>query len=98
MAFEAGNSNAGNDVTCKMTTGKEVHALIVDDDSMAHVIHKCLLSGFGFKTVIVENGKQAVELFETGSHFDLITMDFHMPIMDGLEVSCLIKFNTSFLE
>ncbi|KAK1400658.1 Hybrid signal transduction histidine kinase I [Heracleum sosnowskyi] len=72
MAFEAGSSNAGN-------------ALIVDDDSMMHFIHKFLLSRFGFKIFVAENGKQAVELFQSGQHFDVVTMDFQMPVMDGVQ-------------
>ncbi|KAK1400659.1 Hybrid signal transduction histidine kinase I [Heracleum sosnowskyi] len=72
MAFEAGSSNAGN-------------ALIVDDDSMMHFIHKFLLSRFGFKIFVAENGKQAVELFQAGQHFDVVTMDFQMPVMNGVQ-------------
>lgn len=71
-----------------MTTEKK--ALIVDDDSFIRSYHTANLNRSGFRTVTAENGKQAV-LFQSGANFDLITMDFQMPIMDGLEVSCLIE-------
>lgn len=85
MAFEAGSSNARNTLTSEMIIEKV--ALIVDDDRIIHTMHKILLSRFGYKTFVAENGKQAVDLFKSGARFDLITMDFHMPIMDGVEVS-----------
>lgn len=104
MAFEVGSSNVKEvEVVTKKITPEEKEAyeriaLIVDDESMMHKLHKRILGRFGFKTLIAENGKQAVELCQSGARFDLITMDFQMPIMDGLEVSCLIKCIISFLK
>ena len=50
------------------------------------------LSRVGLTTVIAENGKMAVDLVkerkkQKAKQFDLIFMDIHMPIMDGLEAA-----------
>lgn len=73
--------------TSKSSKEITISALIVDDDPLIRRIHKVFLSKSGFETHEVEDGKQAVNLFRSGSCFDLIVMDRDMPIMDGLEVS-----------
>jgi len=36
--------------------------------------------------IVVENGKEAVELHNNGQYFDLILMDKDMSVMNGIEV------------
>jgi len=53
------------------------------------------LTRVGLKTVVAENGKIGVDMvkerLEKGlKQFDLILMDIHMPVMDGIEASALI--------
>ena len=53
------------------------------------------LERVGLKSVIVENGKEGTDLLKDRLHknekpFDLIFMDMHMPVMDGLEATSLI--------
>ncbi|XP_073299193.1 two-component response regulator 24-like [Primulina huaijiensis] len=62
---------------------KMVRALVVDDDSIVRKIHMRLLRKLGLKTEAVENGKEAVDLCQSGKSFDLVLMDMEMPIMDG---------------
>jgi signal transduction histidine kinase/CheY-like chemotaxis protein len=58
--------------------------LLVDDNK----INRNLVCAFLKKSKIeidqAEDGKQAVEMFEKGK-YDLILMDIHMPVMDGVE-------------
>ena len=44
--------------------------------------------GFNFK--IVENGQQAVDAFQTET-FDRVILDMHMPELDGIEATKLIR-------
>ena len=39
---------------------------------------------------MVHDGKQAIEAFKQNS-FDLILMDIHMPVMDGIEATAAIR-------
>ncbi|KAK3039739.1 hypothetical protein RJ639_027396 [Escallonia herrerae] len=82
MVFGTGSSST------KSTKGVEevggnLSVLIVDDDPIILRIHRMMLNKFGLVTHVVENGKEAVDLFRSGSCFDMVLMDMEMPIMDG---------------
>ncbi len=64
--------------------------LIAEDNPINSMLLIALLKQFKIKTILAETGKQAVELCNQ-EHFDLIFMDLHMPEMDGLEATALIK-------
>jgi len=70
-------------------TLEEKRILLVDDDKLNHVILKSMLTGLGatkkFITVAT-NGQEAVECVMSGS-YDLIFMDYHMPLMSGPEAA-----------
>lgn len=71
--------------------GKRI--MIVDDVMINTVITQKLLEKHGVKVDCVQNGKQAVELFESKSDFyyDCILMDIQMPVMDGFEAAAVIR-------
>ena len=59
--------------------------LIVDDED--HVLDACkaMLNRLGYNTILAQNGKEAVEIFQKeNSNIDLIILDMIMPGMDGL--------------
>ncbi|KAE9585508.1 hypothetical protein Lal_00017955 [Lupinus albus] len=62
-------------------------ALIVDDDMIVRMIHQRMLNSVGVKNEAVENGKEAIDLHNSGQSFDLILMDIDMPVMNGIEVT-----------
>jgi signal transduction histidine kinase len=64
--------------------------LIVDDHAVNLEIGAALLSLVGCEVDVAENGKQAVEQVQKGD-YDLILMDIHMPLMDGLQATRAIK-------
>ena len=74
--------------------------LLCEDNSMNQQVICEHLSRVGLKTVVAENGKIGVDLIKERikkgeKQFDLIFMDMHMPVMDGLEASeKIIKLNT----
>jgi two-component system chemotaxis response regulator CheY len=64
--------------------------LVVDDSSLQRTI---ITGALGDRFEVVgeaENGKEAVELFES-TRPDLVTMDIMMPEMDGVEATGRIK-------
>ncbi|RDY03843.1 Two-component response regulator ARR22, partial [Mucuna pruriens] len=69
-------------------SGAHLKVLIVDGDRFTRQLHEELLQGVGVTDYFcVENGQQAVELHWEGESFDLILMDYNMPIMNGIEAT-----------
>ncbi|KAL3750438.1 hypothetical protein ACJRO7_011440 [Eucalyptus globulus] len=68
---------------------KKLSVLIVDDDSMIRTIHTILVNRVGVEveSQVAENGKVAVDLFRSGESFDVILMDWEMPVMNGIEAT-----------
>lgn len=66
------------------------HILIVDDNEINQQVMTKILQKSGYKVSKAINGKEAVDSFEEGK-YDLILMDCHMPIMNGLDASMSIR-------
>ena len=66
----------------------ELLILVAEDNPTNQMIIKKMLEGFGMSLVLVENGEKALAAYEAGLQnnqaFDLILMDMHMPVLDGL--------------
>ena len=69
--------------------------LIVEDNEFNQEVIIGLLSEHGFKITIVNNGKEAVEMVNEGN-YDMVLMDMHMPIMDGVAATIEIRKNPRF--
>jgi CheY-like chemotaxis protein len=70
--------------------GKNI--LIVDDNEINRAVAASMLEQHRAKTFQVDNGKKAVELNQSFA-FDLILMDYQMPIMDGIQASKVLRAN-----
>jgi PAS domain S-box-containing protein len=74
--------------------------LLCEDNVMNQQVICEHLARVGLKTTVAENGKTAVEMVqhrkeECQKQFDLIFMDIHMPVMDGVEAAAkIIELNT----
>jgi signal transduction histidine kinase/CheY-like chemotaxis protein len=62
--------------------GKRI--LLVDDHMINRRVARLFLEPVGYDITDAENGLQALEKLESGV-FDLILLDIHMPVLDGLE-------------
>lgn len=81
------NDDRGEDET----TGPEGLRILVADDAAANrELVVAILAGLGVAVETVEDGAQAVEAARTGA-YDLILMDVHMPVMDGLDATRAIR-------
>jgi CheY-like chemotaxis protein len=75
---------------------EDIRILIAEDNLVNQRIVSRLLAGIGFKNIdIVDNGTKAVDAIFRNS-YDIVLMDVHMPIMDGLEATRIIRLNPKF--
>ena len=64
----------------------EGHVLLTEDNINNQDLIKLYLTRLGLQVSIANNGKEAIQQVQS-RHVDLILMDMHMPIMDGLEAT-----------
>lgn len=73
-------------------SGKMHTALLVEDNKTNQLIAQTLLEQAGIKSIVADDGKDAVELYKQHKDsIDLILMDLHMPVMDGYEAAQEIR-------
>ncbi|PPD76572.1 hypothetical protein GOBAR_DD26502 [Gossypium barbadense] len=66
-----------------MFRNKNLSVPIVDDCRLTRRFYEMHIKKFGVKVQADENGKQAVDLFRSGTSFNLNIKDQDMPVMDG---------------
>ncbi|AEP31255.1 two-component regulator propeller domain-containing protein [Brumicola nitratireducens] len=66
--------------------------LLVEDVVANQDVAVTMLEMFGCEVDIAGNGQLAVDLTQK-NRYDLIFMDLHMPVMDGLTATCIIREN-----
>ncbi|PZR21721.1 MAG: hybrid sensor histidine kinase/response regulator [Flavobacterium psychrophilum] len=59
--------------------------LIVDDNENNRIILNQILALKNINVTEARNGLEALQLLVGGNKYDVILMDYHMPVMDGLE-------------
>ncbi|MHB1179582.1 MAG: PAS domain-containing hybrid sensor histidine kinase/response regulator, partial [Daejeonella sp.] len=64
--------------------------LVVDDNEINRILASKVLTKWGVKVDFAENGQVAVDKVQQ-SEYDLILMDLHMPVMDGMEAARAIR-------
>ncbi|QKC81779.1 PAS domain-containing hybrid sensor histidine kinase/response regulator [Mesorhizobium sp. NZP2077] len=68
--------------------------LIAEDNDINAMLARATLLKAGHRVKVVGNGKAAVEAVTSAGHkhrFDVVLMDLHMPIMDGLDAIAAIR-------
>ena len=66
-------------------------ALVIDDSRAMRMILKRMLLGLGFEVVEAADGQQALDLVAAGPVPDLATIDWNMPVMNGLEFVTAVR-------
>ena len=69
---------------------RALRVLLAEDNTINQKLAIRLLAKLGHTTVVVENGKEAVERF-LDDKFDVIFMDVQMPTMGGFEATARIR-------
>lgn len=70
--------------------------LIVDDSRAMRRILKKIMAGFTSQIVEAADGQQALDQITRERDFDLVLVDWNMPVMDGLELVKIVRQNRAF--
>jgi len=76
-----------------------LNVLVVDDNDSAREIISEIVTSFGFETNTADNAQQALTLLkasnESNNPYDLLIIDWQMPVMDGVSLAASIQANTT---
>lgn len=67
--------------------------LVVDDNAKNRMILEHTFKHWGIEFVGCESGRAAIDLLKINQDFDLIIMDYHMPEINGLETTQVIRYD-----
>ena len=89
---EAPVSSTGSQVTSLGVAdpARGVRILVAEDHPVNQKFMSLLLQRLGYSATLCENGKAALDAFHTGD-YELVLMDIHMPVMDGLAATRAIR-------
>ncbi|WP_427450540.1 ATP-binding protein [Litorimonas sp. WD9-15] len=73
---------------------ENLRVLVVDDNATNHMVVCSLLDTLVASIEVAENGIEAIAKLNA-AEFDVVLMDIHMPIMDGIEATLAIRSNPS---
>jgi signal transduction histidine kinase/CheY-like chemotaxis protein len=76
-------------------TPRDIKVLIAEDNITNQLVSRRLLETIGYTIEVANNGQEAIELHQQ-NEYDLILMDVHMPIIDGLEATKRIRKASKF--
>lgn len=75
-----------------------MRALVIDDSRVMRRIVTSTLKGLGFETEEAGDGREALDRLEAGETFDLATIDWNMPVMNGLELVTAVRQNRQWRD
>jgi len=87
---EKGDHQKPGEVSENYTGLEGKRILVAEDNKINFFVANKFLVGWGVLVTHAENGQLALEELEK-KEFDLILMDLHMPIMDGIEATRVIR-------
>ncbi len=87
---EKGSQSQNTEVTESFTGLEGKNILVAEDNKINFFVANKFLTGWGISVTHAENGQIALDLLEK-QDFDLILMDLHMPVLDGIEATRIIR-------
>ncbi|MFB9376963.1 response regulator [Kineococcus gynurae] len=73
-----------------------MRALVVDDSRAMRKIIAGALRNLGYETVEAADGQQALDVLAEGPLPELATVDWNMPVMDGLTFVTQVRTNRAY--
>ena len=72
------------------TPYSNLRLLVVDDNATNHMVVSSLLGNVVGSIVTASDGQEAIDQLDSQA-FDVVLMDIHMPVMDGIEATLSIR-------
>ena len=73
-----------------------VKLLVAEDNLINQKVINGLLQDSGIEITMADDGQIALDILEKNSDYDMILMDAHMPNLDGLETTRIIRANPNY--
>jgi CheY-like chemotaxis protein/nitrogen-specific signal transduction histidine kinase len=67
------------------------HVLVVEDTEVNRTLLQTMLERMGCHVTSVEDGARALAMLTAQHDFQLVFMDWHMPVMDGLDAASRVR-------
>jgi len=90
----AGRKGAAAPGPARRPSNERLHILLAEDNEINALLARATLTKAGHRVDVVTNGKAAVDaVIDTAAarRYDVVLMDLHMPVMDGLDAIALIR-------
>jgi len=71
--------------------GASLTVLIAEDNEINAILARAALTRAGHEVHVVTNGKAAVDALAGPLRFDVVLMDLHMPVLDGMDAIARIR-------
>jgi two-component system chemotaxis response regulator CheY len=73
-----------------------MRALVIDDSRAMRTILRGILTSLEFEVAEAADGKQAIDMLDRDSGFDLALVDWNLPEMSGLEIVTELRGDPRF--
>jgi two-component system, chemotaxis family, chemotaxis protein CheY len=73
-----------------------VRALVIDDSRAMRRIVSSIVGGFGYEVRDAGHGREGLDVLNEGWIPDLVTVDWNMPVMDGLQFVAAVRSNPAW--
>ena len=73
-----------------------MRALVIDDSRAMRRIVTGILEGLGYEVRDAGNGREGLDVLDEGWLPDLATVDWNMPVMDGLQFVSAVRSNPAW--
>ncbi len=73
-----------------------MRALVIDDSRAMRRIVSSIVGGFGYEVRDAGHGREGLDVLGEGWIPDLVTVDWNMPVMDGLQFVAAVRSNPAW--
>lgn len=90
--MDTSQNNSHSQTTPNLRKTYNATVLVAEDNPANQMLIETLLGKHGLRSVLVENGKQAIEATQD-QEFDIIFMDMQMPVLNGYKATESLRNN-----